>query len=335
MTRSSLVHRPPPTYFVKEDDVLPRPAVAPAPIAWPDGKDFAFTIVDDTDGSTMENVPPVYALLADLGFRTTKSIWVLDGDPRAGLSCEDARYRDWAVGLQEQGFEIALHNVSSVTSSRARTIEGLDRFHDIFGADPAVHVNHDRCGENIYWGSARVSGMNRRMYDALNRQAPAIPFEGHIESSPLFWGDVCRDRIKYVRNFVHAEINTGRYCPVMPYHDPRRPYVRNWFASTEGPDARTFAGKLTDANLDRLAAQGGVCIMYTHLASGFAPGGKLDPRFVRVMRRVSALNGWFAPVSSILDHIQAETGPYTITDQQRTRIERRWLAHKVRLRGTT
>ena len=191
MTRSSLVHRPPLTAFVKDDEVQRRPTVAPVPIAWPNGKDFAFTIVDDTDGSTMENVPPVYALLADLGFRTTKSIWVLDGDPRAGLACDDRRYRDWAVGLQEQGFEIALHNVSSVTSSRERTIQGLDRFRDIFGADPAVHVNHDRCGENMYWGSARVSGMNRRVYDALNRQASGIPFAGHVESSPLssraFW----------------------------------------------------------------------------------------------------------------------------------------------------
>jgi hypothetical protein len=256
MTRSFLVHRPPPTTLAASEAVLRRPPGAP--IRWPDGKDFAFTIVDDTDGSTMENVPPVYALLADLGFRTTKSVWTLGGDPGAGLACDDPRYRAWVVGLQEQGFEIALHNVSSRTSPRERTIEGLDRFGDIFGADPSVHINHDKCGENMYWGSARVSGMNRRVYEALNRQAAGLPFEGHVESSPLFWGDVCRERIKYVRNFVHADINTRRYCPPMPYHDPRRPFVRYWFASTEGPDVRTFCEKLSDANLDRLAAEGGV-----------------------------------------------------------------------------
>ena len=49
--------------------------------------------------------------------------------------------------------------------------------------------------------------------------------------------------------------------------------------------------------------------MYTHLASGFAPGGELDPRFVRVMRRVSALNGWFVPVTTLLDHLLAATTP--------------------------
>ena len=39
----------------------------PATPAWPDGKRFAFTIFDDTDRSTLDNAPAVYALLRDLG----------------------------------------------------------------------------------------------------------------------------------------------------------------------------------------------------------------------------------------------------------------------------
>jgi hypothetical protein len=180
-----------------------------------------------------------------------------------------------------------------------------------------------------------VSGPNRAVYDTLNRRSSGTPFEGHVETSPLFWGDICHSRIKYVRNFVHGDINTGRYCPGMPYHDPRRPYVRYWFASTEGPDVRTFTEKLSDANLDRLEAEGGACIMYTHFASGFAPGGELDPRFVRVMRRLSARNGWFVPATTLLDHMLGASDVHTITDRERARIERRWLAHKLRVRGTT
>lgn len=34
-----------------------------ARIDWPDGKAFAFTIFDDTDFPTLDNVGPVYALL--------------------------------------------------------------------------------------------------------------------------------------------------------------------------------------------------------------------------------------------------------------------------------
>jgi hypothetical protein len=327
-----LIRRPPPQWSAAERQ--PQPDRPLTPIGWPQGKAFAFSIVDDTDGSTMENVPPVYALLAEHGILTTKSVWPLGGDVRDGLACDDARYRTWALGLQEQGFEIALHNVSSRTSPRARTIAGLERFREIFGAYPSVHVNHHICGENIYWGPDRVSGVHRTIYEALNRRN-GLSFEGHVESSPLFWGDECRSKVKYVRNFVHGDINTRRYCPSMPYHDPRRPYVNYWFASTEGPDVATFCAKLSDANIDRLAAEGGACIMYTHFASGFASGGRLDPRFVRVVRRLSALNGWFVPVTTLLDHLRKQPGQHTLTDRERGRIERRWLAHKVRVRGTT
>ena len=37
------------------------------PMLWPDGKRFAFTVFDDTDRATLDNVREVYALLADLG----------------------------------------------------------------------------------------------------------------------------------------------------------------------------------------------------------------------------------------------------------------------------
>ena len=42
---------------------------------WPEDKGFAFTIFDDTDYQTAENTREVYSFLADLGLKTTKSIW--------------------------------------------------------------------------------------------------------------------------------------------------------------------------------------------------------------------------------------------------------------------
>ncbi len=45
-------------------------------VNWPEGKQFAFSVFDDTDLATFENVSGVYALLKDCGFRTTKSCWV-------------------------------------------------------------------------------------------------------------------------------------------------------------------------------------------------------------------------------------------------------------------
>ena len=119
----------------------------------------------------------------------------------------------------------------------------------------------------------------------------------------------------------------------MPYHDPERPYVRYWFASTEGPNVDRFVEKLSDRALERLAAEGGACIMYTHFAAGFAPHGELDRRFERVMRRVSSLDGWFVPATTILDHLLAANGHHELTSAERDRLERRWLVHKLRVGG--
>ena len=49
-------------------------------IKWPNNKDFAFSVFDDTDFATVENVKEVYSLLKDYGLQTTKSVWTLDGD---------------------------------------------------------------------------------------------------------------------------------------------------------------------------------------------------------------------------------------------------------------
>jgi hypothetical protein len=306
------------------------------PVEWPSGKAFAFSVFDDTDRTTLENGPAVYDLLANLGFRTTKSVWPLrgSGEPRVGgATCEEPAYLAWVHGLQREGFEIALHNVAPQTSSREQTIRGLERFAELFGTGPSAHANHTGCKEAIYWGDGRLSGLNRTAYNVLNRFKTRGVFEGHVESSPLFWGDVCRSTVKYVRNFVYSDVNTLGHCPQMPYHDPQRPYVNYWFASTEGPTVEPFVRALSEANQDRLEAEGGACIMYTHFGVGFVRDGSIDARFERLMRRLSTKNGWFVPVTTLLDFLLEARGHHEITDRERSALERRWLAHKLRVGG--
>ena len=43
------------------------------PFEFPNGKRFAFTILDDTDVATLANVRPIYRLLEEVGMRTTKT----------------------------------------------------------------------------------------------------------------------------------------------------------------------------------------------------------------------------------------------------------------------
>jgi len=301
-------------------------------ISWPDGKRFAFTVFDDTDLATRENVAPVYAFLRELGMRTTKSVWPLAGSRKAmlgGATCEDQDYRDWLLKLQADGFEIALHNATYHTSSREETIRGIERFREIFGHYPFVLANHTSNAEGIYWGESRVSGLAAAFYNVLTGFRRRGHFRGHRQDDPLFWGDVCREKIKYVRNFVYADINTLGACPCMPYHDPRRRYVNYWFASAEGGTVESFTRTISERSQDRLEEEGGASIMYTHLAKRFYERGKLHGEFRRLMERLARKDGWFVPVSTLLDYILQRRQRHQVTDAERARMERKWLRHKL------
>jgi hypothetical protein len=304
-----------------------------APIRWPEGKAFAFTIFDDPDGQTLAVGREVYALLDDLGFRTTKGVWPIWGNQRRtdnGLSCDEPDYRDWCLELQARGFEMGYHNATQYTSERAETIRGLDRFRELFGHDPATMSNHYNCKEGIYWAEHRVSGLNRLLYTAFTRGRNRDTSFGHVRGHPYFWGDLCKERVTNVRNFVYARINTLAACPYMPYHDPDRPLVNSWYASSEGANVRSLVSMIAEANQDRLAEEGGACVMYTHFGHGYVKGGKLDPDFRRLMTRLAGMNGWYVPVSTLLDQIRAQRGEHVITAGQRRELERRWLWDKTR-----
>jgi hypothetical protein len=303
-------------------------------IAWPEGKAFAFTAFDDTDEATVANVGPVYDFLADLGFRTTKSVWPLrapEAPASEGQTCEDPDYLDWALKLQARGFEIGLHCVASRTSDRERTLRGLRAFREAFGPEPITYSNHLVNEEGIYYGPYRLSGLRRAAYRLFAlRNHGGARFRGHVEGDPLFWGDACQEYVKYVRNFSFADINTLKECPYMPYHDPGKPYVDYWFASSEGGDLPDFCRTIAEDAQDRLEAEGGACIMYTHFVAGFHDGKRIDPRFEALMRRLAGKNGWFVPVRTLLDYLIETRGRVELGAADRRRLEWRWLRHKAK-----
>jgi len=303
-------------------------------IIWPDQKQFAFTIFDDTDYATVENVGPVYSFLADLGFTTTKSVWPTRGSeqPRCGgATCEDAAYLEWLQSLRKRGFEIAYHGATFHTSVRKDIDTALEKFSESFGQYPQSMANHSENRENIYWGSSRLSGFNRLAYSLLTGFRFDRKYLGHVDSSPYFWGDICREKVKYVRNFIFPEVNTLKACPVMPYHDSARPFVNYWFAASEGPEVESYNRTLSEPGQDELEAEGGACIMYTHLACGFYDNGALNRRFSELMTRLSNKGGWFVPVSTLLDFLLEQRGHQIITPAQRRRLERKWLTHKIKV----
>lgn len=303
---------------------------------WPDGKRFAFTIFDDPDAQTLEDGRLVYSFLADLGFRTTRGVWPLppvrETNSR-GETCATAAYVEDNRRWQQLGFEIGYHNATPHSLTREETRRGLDLFKSYFGHDPRAMANHYN-EEAIYWGPARLTGGRRTLYNLATLGRRAGMHYGHVEGHPSFWGDLCRERIQYCRNFVFAGINTLRACPWMPYHDPLRPFVRSWFASSEGAVAASFLARTSPANQDRLEEEGGASIMYTHFGHGFVANGALDPRFRELMTRLSRKNGWFVPVSTLLDYLAERNGPVILGDRERRALESRWLWEKV-FRGTS
>jgi len=306
------------------------PTTPPA-IQWPDGKKFAFTAFDDADCDMLHNVRPVYDFLRDHGIFTTKSIWPLAADPGArlgGLNTEDPEYMKWILELQAAGFEIGFHGARCQSSPREVTARGLEFFEQHFGPVKTMS-NHFQNADCIYWGSARLTGLARRIYQAVN-SGKKLRCEGHLPESPYFWGDLCRKHVGYVRNFVYRDINTIKQCPFMPYSDAEYPYVRAWYPSSEGGHVRSFVKTLSERNQDRLVREGGACIMYTHFAKKFWDKGRLDRRFEKLMTRLAGLGGWFVPLGTLLDFLaERNGGPHPITAEERDRLQWRWLRAKL------
>lgn len=303
-------------------------------IEWPGGHDAAFSVFDDTDLITMENGPPVYRLLTDLGLFITKSVWPLGPTRRqqvGGATCADSDYLDWVLTLQAEGHEIGYHNATDHPSTRSETIEALDRFEQMFGHSPRIGADHSGNVEALYWGPGRLSGVRSAAYDRAQKvMRPNRPtFSGQDPASEYFWGDVCKERITYWRNFCFNRTNLFEVSPKLPYHDPRRPLVNYWFTSTDGSNRPRFLRHVTDEALDHLERTGGVCIMYTHFGDKFAPGGRLDAEVARSFERLAERNLWVAPASQVLDHLRTQLGDVELTDTERRRMENHWVRDRI------
>lgn len=286
--------------------------------------------MDDTDSATVSSVADVYRCLLENGIRGTKTVWSFDsptGTPLAGDTLEDSAHRTWLRGLRDAGCEIGYHGAAAAPSTRERSRAALERFRDVVGDYPRTYASHSGQLEAMYWGSARFTGGWRAGFSLGERIfRPGLEFSGEVEGSPYFWGDLCRDKIEYVRNLTFQEINTLTCDPLMPYHDPAKPYVRYWFSASNAPQARDFVALLSPKNLNRLAEEGGACIVYSHLAYGYMDGGRVDPRVRRAVEALGKMNGWCVPVAVLLDHLRARPSWRSEVDPAALRrMQARWF----------
>lgn len=294
-------------------------------LPFPKGKDFAVTFVDDTDLSTIENTTPVYELLNNLNIRGTKTVWVRtqkrisafrDKDERdtnlptnSGATLEDEDYRDFVKDLKSKGYEIALHGIAAGNSYRSEIIDGINTFKHIFGEYPKINVFHERNRENLYAGNDKLDFWPFKLLEKITDNSD---YQGHKEGSGYFWGDIAKAKIKYMRLPFHTilEVNTLRVNPSMPFHDPQRPYVNYWFASSDGSDCQRFNRLLSDTNIKKLERENSVCLIYTHFAKGFCSKNngryELNREFVNVISNLGRYtNAWCPTASELLDRLLA------------------------------
>jgi hypothetical protein len=314
-------------------------------LEYPGGKRFAFTILDDTDVATVENVKPFYDFLYELGLRTTKTIWPVrcpEGSRNFSMSqtLEDEDYRDFVLELQSQGFEITWHGATMESSLRERTSVALERFRDMLGTYPRIHVNHACNRENLYWGVERLDHRVVRSIYARLSKTPAGFYVGQVESSPYWWGDLCQRHFVYARNLTTNDINTRGFNPSMPYRDPARPLIPWWFSASDAEDVVEFNELLRSENQKRLEAESGFCVIATHFGKGYVRNGEVDRVTRRRLEELVRRPGWFAPVGELLDWLrgqrQGETLPPTEWQRMQWRfvfdLGLRWWARKQRKR---
>ena len=300
-------------------------------LAYPGGKRFAFTIIDDTDMATLENVRPIYDYLFSLGLRTTKTVWaaqapVPPSNPSdTGYTLEREEYLEYVRLLQSRGFEIALHNVSGQRSTRDRIAAGLEQFRRLLGDYPAINVHHEKNRENLYFefaqrGVDRPPAFRTPVFRSLSKLASrnghshayhSQGCSGEDSRSEYFWGDLCQEKVKYVRtNVFFEDLNTLKCNPLAPYRSSDTPYVNYWFDASNGKDPYCFNSILSDRNIAALKEECGCSILYTHFGMGFAidNGGVFDLNAEtksRLRAVAGDLDGWYAPVIDVLARLHA------------------------------
>lgn len=298
-------------------------------IVWPENYDFAFTIVDDTDGATVDNIKPVYDYLYSKGIITTKTCWAFPvrDDVYKGECLQDENYREFLKDLKLKGFELGFHNAGSGGFKREESIAGLELFKETFGEYPKMHINHSNNIENIYWGSKRFSPLISKIYSVLRKKVVSL---GADESSEYFWGDLSKQYFKYIRNRTFNGINTLKEDNRLVYPESsKQKYSNYWFSSSDGMRLKPFLKLLTKKNVDKLVAQKGCCIVYTHFAYDFVDEqGNLNEDFKKCIDYISEKNGWFAPASQILDYV-LEDKTYKPSKFYEMRKDFKWFFERI------
>ena len=99
-------------------------------------------------------------------------------------------------------------------------------------------------------------------------------------------------------------INTLKFNPGMPYHDPEKKYVNYMYSFSDGFKHSLFMDLMQDTNIEQLKEERGISMVYTHFADGFVEDSVLKSGFKNQVRKITRdPEAWLAPASTILDRL--------------------------------
>lgn len=308
--------------------------------SWPDNKRFAFTIFDDTDVSTLGNIAPVYELLTELGFRTTKSVWPLPvNDPTSDYfgshTLEDVDYLKYVKTLHERGFEIAFHGARMESSDRQTVETSLNKFRDGLGFYPVSYACHAGNRDNLYWGEDRFTLFFFKILFRLLNQTKTRYSEGHLPGSRYFWGDWAKKYIRYARSYTFSETNLFNVSKRICFTDRSKPLLNYLFISSDADNVEEFNRLIQLKNQEKLERQGGVCILSTHFGKGFVKNNTVHSDTRYLLKCLSQRNGWFPTVSQLLDYLTASGDGGNLGFTERVNLELQWFLHSFKRKLTS
>jgi hypothetical protein len=310
---------------------------------YPDGYDFAFTIVHDADSAYSRRLAPLFEAFDDLSFKFTVTVFPFWADwadkgriwshwhrleapdreffaPKA-VPLVDASEREFYKTLAARGHEIGMHSASDTSDTRNDVMRAFEYFRQVFGAHPSVYVEHSAPSNKE--AQANEGANPRSIYyttDLLNRYGSWVWVDG-----PGGLPDQNRDSFYDV---IAANGSPFNGLAVARY-GIKKAFMRTGRWKEAGGDG--FLQWYSEANIDSLARNGGLALVYTHLDSRW-----LDPETRKLrgaiqsrLRYIASKPGWFVPAGTILRRVETvrrltlryDPNSLTITNATRERID--------------
>ena len=285
---------------------------------YPNGYDFAFTIVHDADSAYSRRLAPLFETFDKFGFKISATVfpfwadWARNGEiwsewkkpngrdndffaPKA-VPLTDTNEREFYKLLAGRGHEIGMHSPSDTSDTRKELARAFEYFKQVFGNYPKVYVEHS-AGSNKEAQSNEGSKPTSSYYntDLLNRYGSWVWVDGEgaltNQANPEFY-DVMAANGSPFNKFA------------LDRYGIKKGFVRTgkWKES----NGNGFLQWYSETNIDSLKKNRGTALVYTHLNEKW-----LDPE-TRMMRPeiqnrlnyLASQRGWFVPAGAILDRAQ-------------------------------